>query len=508
MIMIWVEAPDLPQDFIDRLRDCEAFLIARRDIRCVHFTWPNFVDNGCCSAGEELLWHYALHNGEPRLRLADSMHDLSCASYDDLDVIFGDLSDVESPTAEARASPLSGEMQEQYALAVPAPEDLSSSAAPAAAALRSLPSDAAMGDILSSPTARDAAVAGAAGTAHQRDAAMQPATVITLVDTDSDGSTSGAAREVPDDDDSHFFGSRSVYNFDESEDDVATSHDDEDAFKLHDSCVAVLSLGQPSVTATVVGRIVGRRSRRVQKYVVTGPDGARSTVGIASVRRCNDNDDAFDADNNDTDAHVQNESASEAMELAGAIEHFDVGKMSASDIWNSILLKRNLSGGLLTRTILTDATRDHACMPLWASVCTQEKKVDAKKQQGIDFIQHFSPHHKLAWLRVKLFTIVSTNRSSYAKMKVTFNGHTSLSLATAGAPELTDDLRCRIAHLALEPVAIKMLCIIFGSRDSREKHDNKELTNPALWDQLTTTFVNSRHWQPFSSSVAEHCSCI
>ena len=206
-------------------------------------------------------------------------------------------------------------------------------------------------------------------------------------------------------------------------------------------------------------------------------------------------------------AHVQNESAAEAMELAGAIEHFDIGKMSASDIWNSILLKRNLSGGLLTRTILTDAARDHACLPLWASVCTQEKKVDAKKQQGIDFIQHFSSHHKLAWLRVKLFTIVSTNRSSYAKMKVTFNGHTSLSLATAGAPELTDDLRCRIAHLALEPAAIRLLLIIFGSRDSLEKHDNKELSNPALWGQLTTTFVNSRHWQPFSSAVAEHCSC-
>jgi hypothetical protein len=37
MIMIWVEAPDLPPDFIDHLRDCEAFLIARRDIACVNF---------------------------------------------------------------------------------------------------------------------------------------------------------------------------------------------------------------------------------------------------------------------------------------------------------------------------------------------------------------------------------------------------------------------------------------------------------------------------------------
>ena len=37
MRMIWVEAPDLPPDFVEHLRDCEAFLIARRDIACVNF---------------------------------------------------------------------------------------------------------------------------------------------------------------------------------------------------------------------------------------------------------------------------------------------------------------------------------------------------------------------------------------------------------------------------------------------------------------------------------------
>jgi hypothetical protein len=35
MKMVWVEAPDLPHDPIDHLRDCEAFLIARREILCV-----------------------------------------------------------------------------------------------------------------------------------------------------------------------------------------------------------------------------------------------------------------------------------------------------------------------------------------------------------------------------------------------------------------------------------------------------------------------------------------
>ena len=36
--------------------------------------------NVACSAGEELLWHYRLRNGEQRVRLADTLHGLSCAS--------------------------------------------------------------------------------------------------------------------------------------------------------------------------------------------------------------------------------------------------------------------------------------------------------------------------------------------------------------------------------------------------------------------------------------------
>jgi hypothetical protein len=37
MKMVWVEAPDLAPDYVDHLRDCEAFLVARRDIRCEDF---------------------------------------------------------------------------------------------------------------------------------------------------------------------------------------------------------------------------------------------------------------------------------------------------------------------------------------------------------------------------------------------------------------------------------------------------------------------------------------
>jgi hypothetical protein len=309
-------------------------------------------------------------------------------------------------------------------------------------------------------------------------------------------------------------------HFDETEDDVENlfSHDPEYAFKIRDSCVAVLSPGGPSVAATVIGRIVGFNSRRVQKYVILVPDSGVVTVPIFSVQRCEEaaglregteGDDA-QIDDEEEDLTLSgnaNESGTLAQELSGCIEHFDVAKMSAHDIWNSILLKRNLCGGLLTRSILKDAAVDHACLPLWQLPTTQEKRVEQKKLQGLDFISHFTPAHKIAWLRVKVFSIVSTNRNSYAKMRVTFNGHTSVSLATAGAPELTDDLRCRIAHLALDPASSKLLVIIFGSRDTLEKTDNRGMNNTALWNDLTKQFVNSRMWQPFSVPATAHRSC-
>jgi hypothetical protein len=43
MKMVWVEAPDLPPDYVDHLRDCEAFLVASRDIRRVIFLLLPFV---------------------------------------------------------------------------------------------------------------------------------------------------------------------------------------------------------------------------------------------------------------------------------------------------------------------------------------------------------------------------------------------------------------------------------------------------------------------------------
>jgi hypothetical protein len=71
----------------------------------------------------------------------------------------------------------------------------------------------------------------------------------------------------------------------------------------------------------------------------------------------------------------------------------------------------------------------------------------------------------------------------------------------AGSPELTDDLRCRVAAIALDANCIKYLGIIFGSRDTLEKTDNRSLNNASLWEDLARQFVNNRLWVPHSSAA-------
>ena len=298
-------------------------------------------------------------------------------------------------------------------------------------------------------------------------------------------------------------------------------------------------------SATVNGRIVGHKSRRVQKYIVTCSDGLSVIVGCENIHEqvgggvmYNSGPDRMDVQDGesggegegegegegggkgegegeqyegDGDAGQQgttsNASGTLALQLQGRVATFDVGKMSAHDIWHTMLLRRELSGGMLTRTILIAAASDSQCLPLWPFGTKQEHTVEKKRLQGIDFIDHFQSQQKVEWLRVKVFSTVSGNRNTYAKLIVTFNGCTSLSLAAVSGVEVTDDLRCRVAHLALDAQCVKLLCIIFGSRDSREKHDNSGLKSNALWDTLTKDYVNNPLWQPYSPAADKFHAC-
>jgi len=418
-----------------------------------------------CSAGEELLWHYALHR-IPRVRNSDMSFD-----YDSVD-------------------------EEQEA------------AASSAGAIV----------LFDSKSSEDEAV-------------QQELTNLSPIPKAS-GLEEVAPRSLP--------AKRAVIVEDESEDDDAQDgHGHEEWFEVNETCMVSGMAGAESglLAGTIVGRIVSRTTRRVQHYIVQGHDDVTRTVLASRVFAMAADgillalDDAAVAE---TQSKVQHPPASDPLDyiddgghedaqtrgeatlnasgllaqaLPGRITHFDVGKMTAHDIWNEILLDRSIHGGMLTRTILIAASTNRQCLPLWPFSTKQEHAVEMKRLQGLEFIQHFSSQQKLDWLRVKVFSTVTGSRNTYARLNVTFNGCTTLSLAAVSGVELTDDLRCRIAHLALFGETVRLLDMIYGSRNSLEKHGYASLKSPKLWDMLAANYVNNALWKPFCPVADRFHAC-
>lgn len=449
--LVWVDAPDLPVDPVDNLRNCEAVLVARRRIH----------------AGEEILWHYALHK-MVRIRLAGTVHDLDTTASSDSESDSGAPQDVVT-------SVVAGQQNAQSPVFV---QDVSSD---------------------SSQDVGTSRVAGQQNTQF-------PLHVEDPMQTNAQ------------------FPERFVAE-DESEDSCIEehSHAPGEDFKVG-ARVLVKGPGSLKTIANVTGRIVTHTRRNVQKYVVALEGSSQQRVVSCSELLLHWETDDFENDDmNDTrvlqqetllsdndesseqDAVPDNESGAQATELMGRITCIDVAKMTANDIWEKVLSVRELRGGMLLRSILIAAATDAQCLPLWPHGTAQEKRVQERKLQGIDFVQHFSTPKKLDWLRVKLFSVVSGNRNTYQKLRVTYNGCTSLTLSTvSNGIELTPALRCRIALMALDADCVKLL---LGSRDSLERTDNKQLQGPALWEQLTHDYVNNRLWQPSSDAADSISEC-
>jgi hypothetical protein len=520
---------------------------------CIFSVVNTLSCNVYCSAGEELLWHYALHHC-PRQRLADTVHDLSfgssssctsprpLSSSDDEDALSDEEEEVISEgnwpslyplhhnQIVIATAPMDGHQVRGHLTNMTGRHSESGFVAKSfeifeSSTGRQVICDAdeynvdTVADTVTPAKFRDVVVPELSS--HVASTAVATSPSATTLETISENANAvvfteashvtptpqNAAEPTP---------TSLQHNYDEEEDDEQSYHNHAVAFKVGDTCSFVEAVGKEATNAVIVGRIIGSTSGHVQKYVLAKNDGSQCVVPSVFVmepRAMRENeDDPYLHDDGLPEESIANigaanESGSMALQLAGSIEYFDVAKMNASEMWHSILLKRNLSGGMLTRTILLAATTDHACQPLWTGVTTMEKTKAALASQGVDFITHFTPHHKVAWLRAKLFTTVVSNRHTYSKLRLTFNGHTQLSLAAAGSPELTDDLRCRIAAMALDANCVKLLGIIFGSRDNLEKTDNKSLSNAALWDVLARNFVNNRQWVPHSGAADTILAC-
>jgi hypothetical protein len=71
---------------------------------------------------------------------------------------------------------------------------------------------------------------------------------------------------------------------------------------------------------------------------------------------------------------------------------------------------------MLTRSLLVAASSDASCLPLWPGALCMEKQVQPKRDQCKLFIEHFTAHLKIAWLRKKLLSIVASNKM-YSKLR-------------------------------------------------------------------------------------------
>ena len=143
--------------------------------------------------------------------------------------------------------------------------------------------------------------------------------------------------------------------------------------------------------------------------ICPSPSGAGSPKTATSSEppqaSLHDNNNAPDAMNHDPNNDADD-----------SIAQFDVTTLSASEIWSAILVRRDLFGGMLTRSLLVAASSDASCLPLWPGALCMEKQVQPKRDQCKLFIEHFTAHLKIAWLRKKLLSIVASNRM-YSKLR-------------------------------------------------------------------------------------------
>jgi hypothetical protein len=506
--LVWVDAPDLPLDPVNNLICCEAVLVARRRIY----------------AGEEILWHYAIHK-QVRIRLANTVHDLDTTASSDSEC---DMATGNSAAAAVHVQDTTASSDSECdmatgnsaAAAVHVQDTTASSASDSnecdKAAPQSVPVEASNAQRSADSNECDKATANSAAAPQsfpveasnaQRSATdIGPSNEIVHVDSPRAQGTFALS-------------TRQFVAADESEDSCVGehSHGPGEDVKVNDRVVVKVPGSLKSV-GTVTGRIVTHNQRHVQKYVVELDGQSQPRVVLSNHLRLHWEDLDSEEDVSQSNAAAAegngngtsdeggddlkdggNESGMLANELMGRVTCLDVAKLTANEIWDQILSVRELRGGMLLRSILIAAASDQQCLPLWPHGTAQEKRVNEKKLQGIDFVKHFSPPKKLDWLRVKLFSVVSGNRNTYQKLRVTYNGCTSLTLSSASnGIELTTALRCRIACLALDADCVQLLLVIFGSKsDSLEKQDNRQLKEPSLWQQLAKDYVNNKLWQPY-----------
>jgi hypothetical protein len=264
---------------------------------------------------------------------------------------------------------------------------------------------------------------------------------------------------------------------------------------------------------TVTGRIIGKSSGIVLRYVTENNGQIVATDVVSSARSetplqpnteprhvelSSDDDDAgnIDAENPSAVYAAQNQGANGVASFTFELGDKESAPMAA--LWK-LFNQPKYRGGFLARSLFCEATKekDLKVLPVpWNGGTCLKSTIAEKRLQETEW-NNWTDNDKVnEWVRKRVFSIISANPRP--NLFVTWMGRTT-PMANMDAPMIavTESLRCRIAHLAVDPKAKLLISLIYGPKPERDDVEDHDLRVKQLWNEVAQTFVNSPSWVPY-----------
>jgi hypothetical protein len=260
------------------------------------------------------------------------------------------------------------------------------------------------------------------------------------------------------------------------------------------------------LTTQVTGRIIGKTSKKVRKYVtrdgiIAAMDVVRESEAAAGP--------ASDGDNDYEAADGQNPSAvyAAATDVGSAIEgltiEFSDTKSAPMTVLWKLFNNPKFRGGFLARSLFCEAAKekDSKVLPSpWTGGTSLKSTISDKKLQEQEWLGWTENTVVNDWVRKRVFSIIVANPRP--GLNVTWKGRsTQMAIHGEASIAVTESHRCRIAHLAVDPRAKLLISLIYGPKPERSDVEDHDLRVAQLWNEVAHDFVNAASWNPFADMV-------
>jgi hypothetical protein len=307
----------------------------------------------------------------------------------------------------------------------------------------------------------------------------------------------------------------SATQFDEETSDDEDSLDrDIKEFLVGDS-ISILKEGTVVMTQ-VIGRIVGKASKKVRKYVTTG-HGTVAAIEVVRESEVVDESPNFLSDEEDAEAaDGRNPSAvfATATSVTGVNEGFTIELSEQKSAPMSVLWKLfnnpKYRGGFLARSLFCEAAKEKDTKVLpspWTGGTSLKATNNDKKMQEQEWLGWTENAVVNEWVRKRVFSIIVANPRP--GLTVTWKGRsTQMAIHGVASIVVTESHRCRIAHLASDPKAKLLISLIYGPKADRSDVEDHDLRVTQLWTEVASEFVNAASWTPYADMALQIYSDI